>query len=266
VSALLPHEENIIQVYNAFSNQRRQIIDEFWDESELQELDSRPEVESWSSATHLLRRLWRHLPFGRILDEFAYEQFVTNLGILKEDAREQLFYWYTAGPLAARSAGPIDSFQLFSRSDHLWFTHIAPIQQYIKEQIRTGRRIRYLDYFYLDYDRIELNFKEIRLITVQFGTLPPLIQTPHRLVICPGRTHHFRWSTTFWETNLDNPDQNLTDPTDYRLPPQIPATATTASSEAEYIAARNIPTPPIPSGSLTAPTPPPPLINRISID
>jgi hypothetical protein len=101
---------------------------------------------------------------------------------------------------------------------------------------------------------------------VQFGTLPPIIQMPHCLVICPGRTHHFRWSTTFWETNLDNPDLNLTDPTDFCLPPQIPATATTASSEAKYITAQNIPTLPIPSGTLTAPTPPPPLINRISLD
>ena len=158
MSALLPHEENVIQVYNSFSNHQRQIIDEFWDESELQELDSWPEIKSWSLATHLLRRLWRHLPFGRILDEFAYEQFITNLGILKEDAREQLFYWYTAGPLAARSTGPVNSFQLFSCSDHLWFTHIAPIQQYIKEQIHARQRIRYLEYFYLDYDRIELNF------------------------------------------------------------------------------------------------------------
>jgi hypothetical protein len=115
--------------------------------------------------------------------------------------------------------------------------HIAPIQQFIKEQIRARQRIHYLEYFYLDYDRIEINFKEIWLITVQFGTLPPIIQTPHCLVICPGRTHHFWWSMTFWETNLDNPDPNLTDPTDYCLPPQILATATTEDSEAKYIAA-----------------------------
>jgi hypothetical protein len=179
-----------------------------------------PRYETWSPPTQLLRSLWRYIPFGRHLAPEDYDDVINNLHLLKEQAREQLFYWYTAGPLATNLQGsPVDSLTLFIESERFWFQHIAPIQQYLKDQIHQGRRIRYLERFHLDYDRIELSFNEIRISQIQFGTFPPIIQAPYRLVICPGREYTFRWPTNFWETGLENPDSNLVNPTEYRLPP-----------------------------------------------
>jgi hypothetical protein len=279
VSSLLPHEETALRVFNAFSIHRRQVLDDFWDESEFIQIRLEPTVETWSPPTQLLRSLWRYIPFGRHLAPEDYDDVINNLHLLKEQAREQLFYWYTAGPLATNLQGsPVDSLTLFIESERFWFQHIAPIQQYLKDQIHQGRRIRYLERFHLDYDRIELSFNEIRISQIQFGTLPPIIQAPYRLVICPGREHTFRWPTNFWETGLENPDSNLVNPTEYRLPPtsqfpffeqptavRLPSTAdlpvpnsdaittrrpTTErinpdeSDEDDYRRSRNLPTPP----------------------
>ena len=35
MSTLLPHKENVLQVYNGFSIYQKQIINEFWDKSKL---------------------------------------------------------------------------------------------------------------------------------------------------------------------------------------------------------------------------------------
>jgi hypothetical protein len=266
VTTLLPHEEAALRVYNAFSIHRQQVIDEFWDESEFVNLRAENTIEVWSPATKLLRRLWRHLRFGRYLTPEDYNDIINNLFRVKEDAREQLFFWHTAGPLASPSvdANPIESLTILQRTNHFWYSYIAPIQQQVKDHILAGRRIRYLERFYLDYDFVELAFSEIRLSPVQFGDAPPPNPTPYRLVIVPGREHTFRWNTNFWETGLESPDSNLTNPTYFTLPP---VAIFTPEEEEEFRVARNIPTPPLlrrnPQITVTIP-PAEPLINRIS--
>ena len=136
MSSLLPHEETALHVFNAFSTHRRQVIDEFWDESEFVQIRLENTVESWSPPIQLLRRLWRHLPFGRHLGPEDYEDVINTLYLVKEDAREQLFYWHTAGPLTSNLQGaPVDLLTLFVNANRFWFEHIAPIQQYLKDQI-----------------------------------------------------------------------------------------------------------------------------------
>jgi hypothetical protein len=86
VSNLLPHEETALRVFNAFSTHRRQVIDKFWDESEFVQIRLEPTIETWSPPTQLLRRLWRHLPFGRHLGPEDYEDVINSLHLIKEDA------------------------------------------------------------------------------------------------------------------------------------------------------------------------------------
>jgi hypothetical protein len=103
--------------------------------------------------TQLLRRLWRHLPFGQHLGPEDYENIINSLHLVKEDAQEQLFYWNMAEPLASSLQGtPVDTLTLFVNSNCFWFQHITPIQQYLKDQIQQGRRFHYLERFHLDYD------------------------------------------------------------------------------------------------------------------
>jgi len=84
--SLLPHKESALRLYNAFSIHRQVVLDKFWDESEFNRLDNEPTIETWSATTHILRRLSRHLPFGRTLSPAAYDALVADLGVLKEDA------------------------------------------------------------------------------------------------------------------------------------------------------------------------------------
>jgi hypothetical protein len=257
------NRERAIRIFDAFHIHRQEILDDFWDESELQDLRATSTIESWSDTTHLLRRLWRHLPFGRHLGPSDYDDLVNTLSVTVEDAREQLYYWYTAGPRATQSNNhPVESVHLFSSSRYLWFEHIAPIRQQLINSILFGHRIRYLDHFRLDYELIELTFAELRLNPIQFGTLPIPVQTPFRLVICQGRTHTYRWNNRTWDITLENPDTSLTDPIHFRLPPATPAEA---EEDLEYYISRRIPTPPT-SRQRPANSSPFPLINRISTD
>jgi hypothetical protein len=190
--SFLPHEEITLQVYNVFSIHCRQVIDKFWDESEFVQLRLEPTIETWLPPTQLLRRLWRHLPFGRHLGPEEYNDLISNLHILKEDTREQLFYWYTVGPLASNLQGsPIDSLALFIESNHFWFQHITPVQQFLKDQVQLERRIRYLERFHIDYNCIELSFNKIRINQIQFSTFPPIVQALYHLVFCSERDHTF---------------------------------------------------------------------------
>jgi hypothetical protein len=209
-------DETVLRVYNALNPHRHPFLNDFWDHTEFITLHDQPTIETWSRAQTLLRRVWLHLPFGRHIEAREYDDLLSNLPTLVESCREQLFVWNAAGPLDAHPPeGPVEAVTIFSKTNFLWFTHLAPIQQQIKEQIRQGNRIRFLERFRLDYEHIDLEFQEIRIAPIQFGTLPALIQTLHRLVICPGREHTFCWTNNYWETSLENPDTSLTNPTDF---------------------------------------------------
>jgi hypothetical protein len=120
VSLPIENRESALRNFDAFHIHRQEILDDFWDESEFQDLQATSTIESWSDSTHLLRRLWRHLPFGRHLGPSDYNDLINTLSVVVEDAREQLYYWYTAGPRAARNHNvPVESVHLFSSSRYL---------------------------------------------------------------------------------------------------------------------------------------------------
>jgi hypothetical protein len=143
--------------------------------------------------------------------------------------------------------------------DYLWFHLIAPIQQHLKDQIINDQEApHYLESFHLDHEKLELTFKEIRVSPTRFSSVPVPIQTPYRLVICPGRIHTFRWNTNFWETSLENPDRSLINPIDFELPPTAPDTDKFRTARFRRLC-NETPEPVIP----IAPPPPPSLLERI---
>ena len=161
------------RIFENFNRHRRQIIDKFWSNTEFQDLTNSSLIDTWTLARNILRHLWRHLPFGRHLAPYDYNDLIANFSLLREDACEQLFYWNTAGPLASRTQDkPVESATLFINPTHFWFTHVAPIQQQLKNSILFGHHIRYLEIFHLDYEQLKLQFTEIRLAPVRFGTTP----------------------------------------------------------------------------------------------
>jgi hypothetical protein len=94
VSLPIENRESALTIFDAFHIHRQEILDDFWDESEFQDLQATSTIESWSDSTHLLRRLWRHLPFGRHLGPSDYNDLINTLSVVVEDAREQLYYCY----------------------------------------------------------------------------------------------------------------------------------------------------------------------------
>jgi hypothetical protein len=247
---LLPHEERILEAYNAFSIHRLNIINEYWSEEEFISLRNNPAINCWSSGDQILERLWRKLPFGQHITAEHYNRIIADLHLLTNDAKEQLFYWHTAGPIGSRNNEPVQSVTIFTDPNFLWFHHIAPIRQHIKNLLEQGERVRYLESFRLDYEHVHLHFTEIRSTPVRFGSTPT---TPNAvlLVTTPGREHTFRWNTNFWEVNLDNPDRSLTNPVEYRFAPAAPLDSSRSS---EYREARERPVPQVP------------LIQRISLE
>jgi len=77
-----------------------------------------------------------------------------------------------------------------------------------------------LEYSYSLYMKVSIQFQK----HLNFSTfrLYSVVQSPHRLVTTDGRIHTFRFNTTFWKMNLDNPDPSLTDPEEFHLPPNAP--------------------------------------------
>jgi hypothetical protein len=86
VSNLLPNEETALHVFNVFSTHHRQVINEFWDESEFVQIHLENTIKTWLLPTQLLRRLWRHLPFGQHLGPEDYEDVINSLYLVKEDS------------------------------------------------------------------------------------------------------------------------------------------------------------------------------------
>ena len=80
------------RIFENFNRHRRQIIDEFWSDTEFQDLTNSSLIDTWTPARNILRRLSRHLPFGHHLAPHDYDDLIANFSLLREDIREQLFY------------------------------------------------------------------------------------------------------------------------------------------------------------------------------
>jgi hypothetical protein len=133
---LLPHEHAILQSYNNFSIHRARFVEQIWGDETLVDIREDPSIDTWAACDLLLPRLCRHFRFGETLSPEDYHNYLNTFPSLAQDAREQLFYWQTAGPLASRTQDrPVEGVTLFVKTEYLWFQHIAPIQQQLKDQI-----------------------------------------------------------------------------------------------------------------------------------
>ena len=122
-------------------------------------------------------------------------------------------YWHLSEATSLNNY-PVEILLLWNSDDYFWFTHIPPREERLVQQIQEGSRFCYLERFRLDYSEIQATFQEIRLVSYDQG---------HRLVITEGKEYTYKWSTTTWETTLENPDHSLINPRIHHLPPQQPA-------------------------------------------
>src|SRR5712672_1415608 len=119
---------------------------------------------------------------------------------------------------------PVSHIAIYPELDQFWFNYIASNSQRIKDRLLGGHKVFYLQRFTLSHDSIDLEFGELRLITIRYGSLPADIQAPFRIVHTSGRTHRYSWNTNSWEISTSNPDPALVDPEPpFFLPPLAPA-------------------------------------------
>src|SRR5205807_8043293 len=90
-------------------------------------------------------------------------------------------------------------------------------------QIQGGNRIRFLSQFYLSQVKIELEFSEIRLLSIS-GIAPQLVYTD-------SKEYTYNWLTNLWTTGITNYETTLINPQTYTLPILVP---NTSGREIEY--------------------------------
>jgi hypothetical protein len=154
------------------------------------------------------------LPFGRFLTENQANYLVGHYRTtrLTNNCRTQLLYWYLARSHATPLRPPVSHLSIFYEPDQLWFNHIASYSQQITDRLLQGHRTYILARFALSHTSIELDFEELRLITQRFGSLPPAITAPHRIVRCIGKSYFYLWDNPRWTLVTRNQDSRLVDP------------------------------------------------------
>ena len=80
---------------------------------------------------------------------------------------------------------------LFHDETFLWHYSVPRQRQEILYQIRNGNRVRFLSWFFLSQTKIELEFSEIRLLSIG-----------EQLVYTDSKEYTYDWVTSMWETHI----------------------------------------------------------------
>ena len=224
--ALPEHQLNHLDAANAFHPHSRRIQEIYFGGEFLSDLRQDPLIEYWCENPYLFASLRILLPFGRILSRAQVDYLVAPYRTtrLANNCSTQILYWYLARAHASPLGQPVSHIAIYPELDQFWFNYVASNSQRIKDRLLGGHRVFYLQRFTLSHDSIDLEFGELRLITIRYGSLPADIQAPFRIVHTAGRTHQYSWNTNSWELSTSNPDPALVDPEPpYFLPPLAPA-------------------------------------------
>ena len=211
---------------NAFHPHNRRIRNLYFPEGSLSDLRQDPLIEYWCDNPRLFTSLRILLPFGRILSRAQVDFLVAPYRTtrLTNNCSTQLLYWYLARADASPSGQPVFHVTIYPELDQFWFNYVASNSQRIKDRLLGGHKVFYLQRFTLSHDSIDLEFGELHLITIRYGSLLADIQAPFRIVHTSGRTHRYSWNTNSWEVSTSNPDPALVDPEPpFFLPPLTPA-------------------------------------------
>ena len=230
---ILSEEERQERAQELFETYRQRHLDLYYTPETLVRLGTDQSVENWSEATIIVAPLRSLLPFGRYLPATEFNQLVDRqLTRVTEACEGQLLYWQLSKEVNLRNE-PIEHLSITNAEDPFWNDYIPTVTQQIKDLIHQGTRVYYLESFKVGYERIELRFDEIRLVTSQNPGLTFLNTDQETLVVADGREFTYRWSASHWEVGLENPDPNLIDPIEFHRP--------VTSHSTVFIAARRAP-------------------------
>ena len=174
----------------------------------------------WSELHLVTQELCDQLPFGQIFSATSFYRLIDfQLGSLVTAAQRTLTLWALIG-VRQYNGSLVDQLALFHDETFLWHYSVPPKRQEILYQIRSGNRVRFLSRFFLLQAKIELEFSEIRLLSIG-----------EQLVYTDSKEYTYDWVTSTWETHVHNLEFSLIDPRVYTLPILIP---NTSGQETEY--------------------------------
>jgi hypothetical protein len=193
---------------------RAQTLDHLFPQREVIDLRGEFKVDYLNDHHQFLKPLLDLLPFGQILSPTTYYHIIDDsFPQIVIEARRQLLYWHLAR-VRHFNQDPVDQFTLFNNEDYLWQRIVPSATRDIQFNLLEGDRIRFLTRFHLTYEKIEIAFDEIRLIS---------LPESFRLAIADGREHTYNWNSTTWEITLINTDSSIIDPREYHYPPETRA-------------------------------------------
>ena len=209
----IPEDERILREQFFFESHRHHQLQTYYPEESLVDASRDELVSCWSDPPVILKKLREELPFGRVTAPWDFETFRDQvLERISSYSLEQFLYWHLAQSATVNNH-PAETVLLWVKDDYLWFIHIPPCRQEYIQCILAGERLRFIERFHLNYDQIQINFQELRLVTRG--------EDSYDLVITNGVEYTYKWDTEVWETTLQNCD-NFIDPEVFHHPPETP--------------------------------------------
>ena len=188
------------------------------------------QLDNWSSCQQVVRSLRNLLPFGRHLEQWELDTFISSsLVPLVAAAREQLLYWHLTQATNDLN-DPIDLLILTEEPRLFWEESVPPFSGEIRNNLHNANRVHYLTQFLLSNQKIEVTFNEIRLVNSPVAGTGLTFNLREELVATDGIELSYKWQDRVWETTLRNPDPNLINPEEFHRPNLVPAPVATVAA------------------------------------
>ena len=155
---------------------------------QVADLRTQVHITYWSELHFITQELLDQLPFGRVLGATAFYRFVDfQFEGLISAVRTNLTLWALIGVRQFRG-DLVDQLALFFDPTFFWQYCVPPVREEVLRQIQEGNRIRFLSRVYLSQTKVELEFNEIRALSIS-DTEFRLVYTDSKEYTCDLRTN-----------------------------------------------------------------------------
>ena len=209
----IPEDERVLHEQFFFKSHCHCQLQTYYPETSLLDVSRDELVSCWSNPPLILKKLREELPFGKVTAPWDFETFRDQvLERISSYSLEQFLYWHLAQSATVNNH-PAETILLWVKDNYLWFIHIPPRRQEYIQHILAGEHLRFIKWFHLNYDQIQINFQELCLVTRD--------EDSYDLVITNRVEYTYKWDTEVWETTLQNRD-NFINPEVFHCPPETP--------------------------------------------
>ena len=211
----IPEDERIRRAQGFFDTHRLRQLRTYYPEDSLVDVSKEDDVNCWSDPPILIKKLWDLLPFCHHISAWDFNTFESEiLSEIESACQEQFLYWALSEASNINNY-PAETILLWNSDDYFWFVHVPGRRQHLIERIQGGERLRYLERFHLNYERVQIQFHELHVITEEGQ--PSLVSTEGIEFTCTFNT----WDNSPWTTRVITEEPSL-NPVRFHRPPTEP--------------------------------------------